>query len=94
MVGPSSGGISRVVNDNGDVNPYPYWNKVLDAMGDGDAYYNDRDVVIEEPQDPETTNFFKLLKAAEDPLWDECTKQSKLSPFVQLLNKKLTLNFT
>ena len=93
LVGPLSGGISRVVNDKGDANPYR--NMVLDAMRDDDAYYNDRDwstVVIEEPPNLEASKFFKLLKAAEEPLWEECTKQSKLSACVQLLNMKSNLN--
>ena len=95
MVGPSSGGISRVVNDEGDANPYR--NMVLDAMRDDDAYYNDKvcsNVVIEEPPNLEASNFFKLLKVAEEPLWDGCTKQSKLSACVQLLNMKSNLNLT
>ena len=57
----------------------------MDAMGVSDAYYNDNVsslVVVEELPNPEATNFFKLLKAAEEPLWDECTKQSKLSACV------------
>jgi hypothetical protein len=57
----------------------------MDAIGVGDAYYNDNvysPVVAEELQNPEATNFFKLLKVAEEPLWDECTKQSKLSACV------------
>jgi hypothetical protein len=51
-------------------------------------------VVAEELPNPKATNFFKLLKAAEEPLWDGCTKQSKLSACVQLLNMKSTLNLT
>ena len=65
--------------------------------GDGDAYYNDNmssPVVAEELPNPEATKFFQLLKAAEEPLWDRCTKQSKLSACVQLLNMKSTLNLT
>uniref|UniRef100_A0A6N2KNU2 Uncharacterized protein n=1 Tax=Salix viminalis TaxID=40686 RepID=A0A6N2KNU2_SALVM len=95
LVGPSSGGISLVVNDKGDTNPYR--NMVLDAMRNDDAYYNDRVcsiVVIEEPSNLEASNFFKLLKAAEEPLWEGCTKQSKLSACVQLLNMKSNLNLT
>jgi hypothetical protein len=69
----------------------------MDAMGVGDAYSNDNvssPVVAEELPNLEATNFFKLLKATEEPLWDECTKQSKLSACVQLLNMKSTLNLT
>ena len=50
----------------------------MDAMGVGDAYYNDNvssPVVVKELPNPEATNFFKLLKAAEEPLWDGCTIQ-------------------
>jgi len=57
----------------------------MDAMGVGDGYSNDNvssPVVVEELPNPEATNFFKLLKDAEEPLWDGCTKQSKLSACV------------
>jgi len=43
----------------------------------GDAYSNDNvfsPVVAEKLPNPEATNFFKLLKAAREPLWDGCTK--------------------
>ncbi|KAJ6374124.1 hypothetical protein OIU78_029763 [Salix suchowensis] len=93
--GPSSGGPSRVVNDMGDPNPYKHM--VLDAMGNDDVCYNDRVCspdVIEEPPNVEASKFFKLLKAAEEPLWEGCTKQSKLSASVQLLNMKSNLNLT
>jgi hypothetical protein len=86
LAGPSSVGISHVVNDVCLENPYR--NLVMDAMGVGDAYYNDNvssPVVAEELQNPEATNFLKLLKAAEEPLWDGCTKQSKLSACVHLI---------
>jgi len=95
LAGPSSVGISYVVNDVCLENPYR--NLVMDAMGVGDAYSNDNvssPVVAEELPNLEATNFFKLLKATEEPLWDECTKQSKLSACVQLLNMKSTLNLT
>ena len=95
LVEPSSGGISCVVNDKGDANPYR--NMVLNAMGDDGAYYNDRvcsTVVIEEAPNVDASKFLKLLKAAEEPLWDGCTKQSKLSACVQLLNMKSNLNLT
>jgi len=49
----------------------------MDAMGVGDAYYNDNvcsPVVAEELPNPEATKFFKLLKVVEEPLWDGCTK--------------------
>jgi hypothetical protein len=83
LVGPSSVGISHVVNDVCLENPYR--NLIMDVMGVGDAYYNDNvssPVVAEELSNPEATKFFQLLKAAEEPLWDGCTKQSKLSACV------------
>jgi len=95
LVEPSSVGISHVVNDVCLENPYR--NLVMDAMGVGDAYSDDNvssHVAAEELPNPETNNFYKLLKAAVEPLWDECTKQSKLSTYVQLLNMKSTLNLT
>jgi len=49
----------------------PYRNLLMDAIGVGDAYYNvnmSSPVVAEELPNPEATNFFKLLKAAEEPL--------------------------
>jgi len=70
---------------------------VLHAMGVGDAYSNDRVsslMVAEELPNLEADKFYKLLKAAEESLWDGCTKQSKLSTCVQLLNMKSTLNLT
>jgi len=95
LAGPSSIGMSHVVNDVCLENPYR--NLIMDAMGVGDAFYNDNvssPVVAGEIPNPEATKFFKLLKAAEEPLWDGCTKQSKLSACVQLLNMKSTLNLT
>jgi len=95
LVGPLSVGISHVVNDVCLENPYR--NLVMDAMGVGDAYFNDNvssSVAAEELPNPEATDFYKLLKAAEQPLWDGYTKQSKLYACVQLLNMKSTLNLT
>jgi hypothetical protein len=83
LAGPSLVGISHVVNDVCLENPFR--NLVMDAMGVGDGYSNDNvssPVVVEELPNPEATNFFKLLKDAEEPLWDGCTKQSKLSACV------------
>jgi len=51
-------------------------------------------MVVEELPNLEATNFYNLLKVVEEPLWDGCTKQSKLSLCVQLLNMKSTLNLT
>jgi len=95
LVGPSSVGISHVVN--GVCLENPYRNLVMDAMGIGDALSNDNvssHVAAEKLPNPEATNFYKLLKAMVEPLWDRCTKQSKLSAYVQLLNMKSTLNLT
>jgi hypothetical protein len=95
LVGPSSVGISHVVNDVCLQNPYR--NLVMDAIGVGDAYSNDNvssSMVAEELSNLEATNFYKLLKVAEEPLWNGCTKQSKLSACVQLLIMKSTLNLT
>ena len=55
---------------------------VLHAMGVGDAYSNDivsSLMVAKELPNLEADKFYKLLKAAEESLWDVCTKQSKLS---------------
>ncbi|XP_011012767.1 PREDICTED: uncharacterized protein LOC105116949 [Populus euphratica] len=95
LAGPSSIGMSHVMNDVYLENPYR--NLVIDAMGVGDAFYNDNvssPMVAGEIPNPEATKFFNLLKAAEEPLWDGCTKQSKLSACVQLLNMKSTFNLT
>jgi hypothetical protein len=76
LAGPSSIGISHVANDVCLENLYR--NLVMDAMGVGDAYSNDNvyiPVVGEELPNPGASNFYKLLKAAEEPLWDGCTKQ-------------------
>ena len=54
----------------------------MDAMGVGDVYSNDNVsslVVAKELLNLEATNFFKLFKVVEEPLWDGCTTQSKLS---------------
>jgi hypothetical protein len=91
---PSSVGISHVVNDVCLENPYR--NLVMDAMEVGDAYYNDNvssPVVAKKLPNPEATNFFKLLKAAKEPLWDGWTKQSKLSACVQLLKYEVNFKF-
>ena len=70
---------------------------VLHAMGVGDAYSNvmvSSPMVAEELLNPKVDKFYKLLKAVEESLWDGCTKQSKLSACIQLLNMKSTLNLT
>jgi len=51
-------------------------------------------VVAEKLPNLKATIFYKLLKVAGEPLWDGCTKQSKLYICVQLFNMKSTLNLT
>jgi len=51
-------------------------------------------MVAEELPNLKADKFYKLLKAIEESLQDGCTKQSKLSARVQLLNMKSTLNLT
>ena len=95
IVGPSSVGCSHVVNDVFKENSYR--NMVLHALGVGDAYSKDMVsslMVAEELPNLEVDKFYKLLKAAEESVWDGCTKQSKLSTCVQLLNMNLILNLT
>ena len=95
LVGPSSVGISHVINDVCLENSYR--NLVMDPIGVGDAYSNDNvfsHVVAKELPNLEVTNIYKLLKVAKESLWDGCTKQFNLSICVQLLNMKSTLNLT
>ena len=80
IVGPSSVGCSHVMNDIFEENSYR--NMVLHAMEVSDTYSNDKvsiPMVAEELPNPEADKFYKLFKAAEESLWDGCTKQSKLS---------------
>ncbi|XP_074327242.1 uncharacterized protein LOC141665158 [Apium graveolens] len=42
----------------------------------------------EQPMNSDAKNFFKLLDDGSEPLWDGCTKQSKLSAVATLLNIK------
>jgi hypothetical protein len=51
-------------------------------------------VVAEKLPNLKATIFYKLLKVAGEPLWDGCTKQSKLYICVQLFNMKSILNLT
>jgi len=63
LVGPSLVGIGHVVNDVWLENSYT--NLVLDAMGVGDEYSNNKVsslVVAYELPNPKATDFYKLLK--------------------------------
>ena len=42
----------------------------------------------EQPMNSDAKDFFKLLDEGSEPLWDGCTKHSKLSAVATLLNIK------
>ena len=49
---------------------------------------------LEEPPNPEAQKFYKMLQAADTPLWDGCTSQSQLSVTARLLNIKSEHNMS
>jgi len=44
--------------------------------------------IIEEEPNADTTRFFDLLKDSNEPLWDGCMNQSKLSAIAQVFTIK------
>jgi len=75
----------------------PYRTMVLDAAGpsfilDSDVF--DMDVDKEEPPNQNAQEFFEMLKAAEEPLFDGCQTHSPLSAVCRLLNIKSESNMS
>ncbi|KAK1400174.1 hypothetical protein POM88_010037 [Heracleum sosnowskyi] len=54
----------------------------------------DWDQAREQPINADAKDFFKLLDEGSEPLWDGCTKQSKLSAVATLLNIKADHNMS
>ncbi|KAK1356087.1 hypothetical protein POM88_049343 [Heracleum sosnowskyi] len=52
------------------------------------------DQAREQPINVDAKDFFKLLDEGSEPLWDGCTKQSKLSAVATLLNIKTDHNMS
>lgn len=48
-----------------------------------------RNILLNEEQNVDTTKFFKLLKDYDEPLWNRCRIQSKLSAITQVFVIKL-----
>jgi len=70
---------------------------VMDAVGpsynlDNDVF--DMDVDEEEPPNQNAQEFFEMLKAAEEPLFDGCRTHSPLSAVCRLLNIKSESNMS
>ncbi|KAK6784233.1 hypothetical protein RDI58_017687 [Solanum bulbocastanum] len=75
----------------------PYRTMVLDAAGpsfnlDSDVF--DMDIDEEEPPNQNAKEFFEMLKAAEEPLFDGCRTHSPLSAVCRLLNIKSESNMS
>ncbi|KAK2455713.1 hypothetical protein QL285_003139 [Trifolium repens] len=68
----------------------PYVDMVIDAMGDDLS----EDQNLEEDPNPSASNFYTLLRDADEPLWVGCHKHTKLSAVTQLLNLKSELNMS
>lgn len=64
----------------------PYRNMVIDAIGHDFNPHSDENEV--EPPDPKTQKLYDLLRKADEPLWQGCSKLSQLSTIARLLNIK------
>ena len=65
-------------------------NMVLDSLLINNLYYFPSFGWMDanEEPNPQAADFFRMLKAAEEPLWDGCTTDSKLSYIADFLNNK------
>jgi len=75
--------VHEVVNDNSN----PYRNMVMNAMRMNQGNVSQCPIIEEEPN-ADTTRFFDLLKDSNEPLWDGCMNQSKLSAIAQVFTIK------
>jgi len=79
----SASNVHKVVNDNTN----PYKNMVMDAMRMNQGNVSQCPIVEEEPN-ADVARFFDLLKDSNEPLWDSCTNNSKLSAIAQVFTIK------
>lgn len=76
-----------------------YEQLVMDAAGPKIGNYLEQegqeegDTMLEDPNE-EAERFFEMLKAAQTPLWDGCTKYSTLSASLTLLSLKAEYGFS
>jgi len=79
----SANNVHEVGNDNSN----PYRNMVMDAMRMNQGNVSECPIVEEEPN-ADAARFFDLLKYSDEPLWDGCTNDSKLSVVAQVFTIK------
>ena len=79
----SASNVHEVGNDNCN----PYKNMVMDAMRMNQGNGSQCPIVEEEPN-ADAAMFFDLLKDSDEPLWDGCTNDSKLSAVAQVFTIK------
>jgi hypothetical protein len=77
----SASNMHEAANDNTN----PYRNMVMDAMRMNQV---SQCPIVEEEPNGDAARFFDLLKDSDEPLWDGCTKYSKLSTVTQVFTIK------
>jgi len=75
------------MHEVGNENSNPYRNMVMDAMRMSEGNVSEFSNVEEEPN-ANAARFFDLLKDSDEPLWDGCTNNSKLSVVAQVFTIK------
>jgi len=75
--------VHKVVNDNNN----PYKNMVMDAIRMNQGH-DSKCPIVDEELNIDTTKFFDLLKDSNEPLWNDCTNQNKLSVAAQVFTIK------
>ncbi|RDX90085.1 hypothetical protein CR513_28087, partial [Mucuna pruriens] len=82
---------TSIVHDEKVDTRNPYVDMVIDVTGN---QLNSKDQDLEEDPNPSALKFYTLLRDADEPLWDECHKHTKLSTVTQLLNLKSEFNMS
>jgi len=79
----SANNVHGVANDNSN----PYRNMVMDAMRMNQGNVSQCPIIEEEPN-ADAARFFDLLKDSDEPLWDDCANNSKLSAIAHVFTIK------
>ncbi|XP_072076225.1 uncharacterized protein [Arachis hypogaea] len=81
---------TNVTQEHEEENTNPYVDMVIDAAGDNLNVMKG----LEEDPNPSASKFYKLLRSADEPLWDGYTKHTILSAVTQLVNLKSEFNMS
>ncbi|XP_057739900.1 uncharacterized protein LOC130957009 [Arachis stenosperma] len=81
---------TNVTQEHEEENTNPYVDMVIDAAGDNLNIVEG----LEEDPNPSASKFYKLMRSADEPLWDGCTKHTILSAVTQLVNLKSEFNMS